>query len=69
MSYQPLGIANPGCYDTENQDDQRRIATARQAIIDGADHVVVGRPIRDAADPIAVVESMQREIRDAGVRD
>lgn len=30
--------------------------------IDRADHVVVGRPIRDAADPLAVVKSMQEKI-------
>jgi orotidine-5'-phosphate decarboxylase len=52
----------PGANIEEPQDDQRRIITAQQAIINGADYVVVGRPIRNAPDPIAVVESMQREI-------
>lgn len=33
--------------------DQKRIATPEQAIAAGADVLVVGRPIRDAADPIA----------------
>ena len=33
--------------------DQKRIATPAQAIADGADFIVVGRPIRDAADPAA----------------
>ncbi len=31
--------------------DQKRVATPRQAIADGADHIVVGRPIWQAADP------------------
>ena len=44
------------------RDDQKRIVTAGQAIRGGADYVVVGRPIRDAADPISVVEAMQEEI-------
>lgn len=34
-------------------DDQKRVATPEQAITDGASWVVVGRPIRDAADPLA----------------
>ncbi len=44
------------------EDDQKRIATARNAIIHGADHVVVGRPIRNAAEPIAVIKQLQDEI-------
>jgi orotidine-5'-phosphate decarboxylase len=44
-------------------DDQKRIVSAQDAIINGADYVVVGRPIRTAKDPIAVVESMQKEIQ------
>ncbi len=44
------------------RDDQKRIVTAGQAIRSGADYVVVGRPIRDAADPISVIEAMQEEI-------
>jgi orotidine-5'-phosphate decarboxylase len=42
--------------------DQKRIATPAQAIADGADHIVVGRPIWQAADPraaaLAVVASL-----------
>jgi hypothetical protein len=34
-----------------------------KATLNGDDHVVVGRPIKNAPDPIAVVESMQREVR------
>ncbi len=44
------------------QDDQKRIATARQAMLDGADHVVIGRPIRTAADPISTIRLLQDEI-------
>ncbi|PRY93575.1 orotidine-5'-phosphate decarboxylase [Hasllibacter halocynthiae] len=42
--------------------DQKRVATPAQAISAGADHVVVGRPIRDAADPRAAAEAIQGEI-------
>ena len=60
-------IVTPGIRPGQNieiaQDDQVRITTAQQAIINGADYVVVGRPISRASDPIAVVESMQNEIQ------
>jgi orotidine-5'-phosphate decarboxylase len=60
-------IVTPGIRPGKNieipEDDQRRIVTAQDAIINGADYVVVGRPISRAQDPIAVVESMQSEIR------
>lgn len=46
-----------------SKDDQRRIVTAEKAILGGADHLVVGRPISKAKDPLGVVEAMQGEIR------
>ena len=59
-------IVTPGIRPGGNigisQDDQKRIVTAKQAIINGADYVVVGRPISKAQDPLAVVEALQREI-------
>lgn len=45
-----------------SKDDQRRIVTAKSAILSGSDHLVVGRPISRAKDPLAVVEKMQQEI-------
>ena len=46
----------------KGEDDQKRIATARNAIINGADHVVIGRPIRTAEDPVSTVKLLQDEI-------
>lgn len=43
-------------------DDQKRVATAREARAQGADAVVVGRPIRDAADPRAVALALAEEL-------
>lgn len=59
-------IVTPGIRPGKNieiaEDDQKRITTAQDAIINGADYVVVGRPIKMAKDPISVVKSMQQEI-------
>lgn len=52
----------PGANRQIQKDDQRRIATAKQAILDGTDHVVIGRPIRTALHPLQVVEDLQNEI-------
>lgn len=43
-------------------DDQRRIVTPRQAIDDGSSYLVIGRPITQAADPIAVLNAINKEI-------
>ena len=42
--------------------DQKRIETPGAAIAAGADHIVVGRPIRDAADPAKAARAIQAEI-------
>ncbi|MBE2294999.1 MAG: orotidine-5'-phosphate decarboxylase [Phycisphaerales bacterium] len=52
----------PGSNDTVQEDDQKRIASAYQAIRNGADYVVVGRPIRNASDPLAVVKQIQEQM-------
>lgn len=52
----------PGSNDAVAADDQKRIVSAGEAIRNGADHIVVGRPIRDAVDPVAIVRQMQDEI-------
>jgi len=49
----------------DEEDDQQRVVTPARAISSGADYLVVGRPIRDAADPRAAAEAIQAEIRQA----
>jgi len=45
--------------------DQKRVGTPADAIRDGADYLVVGRPIRDAADPLAAYEALVAEVEGA----
>lgn len=45
-----------------NKDDQQRIVTPKQAVENGADYVVIGRPIRDAKDPQRAAEAVTEEI-------
>lgn len=47
-------------------DDQSRIVTPRDAALRGADYIVVGRPIRDAKDPVGAVEKILDEINMTG---
>jgi len=42
--------------------DQKRIATPGQAILDGADHIVVGRPIWQAQDPHQAAQAILAEL-------
>ena len=42
--------------------DQKRVATPGQAILDGADHIVVGRPIWQAEDPAAAARAVLAEL-------
>lgn len=54
----------PGANIEDEDDDQKRIATAKEAILNGADHVVIGRPIRNSDNPIALIKELQKEIKD-----
>ena len=61
-------IVTPGIRPATNcdikRDDQRRITTAKQAIINGADYLVIGRPISRSPDPVSAVQGIQKEIAD-----
>src|SRR5205823_3869245 len=49
----------------EARGDQKRIMTPGRAIAAGADYLVIGRPVLEAADPKAAVDAMQAEILQA----
>jgi len=55
-------IVSPGIRPLERADDQKRVVTPREAFLNGADYIVIGRPIRDAAEPRAAAESIQATI-------
>lgn len=60
---QPL-IVTPGIRPARHVggDDQRRVVTPAGAIAAGADYIVVGRPVRAAADPYREACAIQQEI-------
>lgn len=60
----------PGIRPAEgvSRGDQRRVATPAAAIKAGADYLVVGRPIRDAKDPVAAADAIVAEIASARTR-
>ena len=59
-----LLVVTPGIRPATNKpaDDQKRTVDVAQAFANGADYIVVGRPIRDAVDPRAAAESIQDTI-------
>ncbi len=56
-------IVTPGVRpDGSTSGDQKRVATPRRALADGADHIVVGRPVWQAADPQATARAILAEL-------
>jgi len=43
-------------------DDQKRTVTPREAVRNGADYLVIGRPIRDAPDPVEAADRLAAEL-------
>src|SRR5262249_25687759 len=55
-------IEVPGIRPVANVDDQKRTVDVEDAFRKGADYIVVGRPIRMAADPVKAAQEMQARI-------
>lgn len=55
-------IVVPGIRPVANVDDQKRTVDVEEAFLNGADYIVVGRPIRNASDPVAAAEKMQERV-------
>src|SRR6187431_1690531 len=61
-----MSLVTPGVRPAGSAtDDQKRIMTPARAIAAGADYLVVGRPITEAADPKAAADAIQAEIKQA----
>jgi orotidine-5'-phosphate decarboxylase len=61
-----LYVVVPGVRPVQNKpDDQKRIVDVRSAFLNGADQIVVGRPIRQAPDPKVLIQEMQNHIKEA----
>lgn len=57
-------LVTPGIRPTGTKvGDQKRVATPAAAVRDGSTHLVIGRPILEAADPRAVAAAIQAEIQ------
>ena len=61
-----LVVVTPGIRPVDNKPagDQKRVVTVETAFSNGADYIVVGRPIRDAASPREAAESIQASIEE-----
>jgi len=57
-----LLVVTPGIRPVAGKDDQKRTVDVAQAFANGADYIVVGRPIRDSADPRAAAAGIQKTI-------
>ena len=62
FGHEPI-IVTPGIRPKgSSSDEQKRIMTPHDAAIAGANYIVVGRPILNAEDPLAVVQAIQKKL-------
>lgn len=58
----------PGIRPVSGGDDQKRTASAGGAVRDGAEYLVVGRPLLEAEDPVRVWNELQRDVKETKTR-
>ncbi|MGB8698270.1 MAG: orotidine 5'-phosphate decarboxylase / HUMPS family protein, partial [Thermosynechococcaceae cyanobacterium] len=56
-------VVTPGIRPVDNTDDQKRTVDIEEAFLNGADYIVVGRPIKLAPDPYKTAYEFQERIR------
>jgi orotidine-5'-phosphate decarboxylase len=61
---QPFALVTPGIRPLGSaSDDQRRVMTPKQAVDAGVDYMVIGRPITQAANPIAALQAILADLQ------
>ena len=55
-------VVTPGIRLAKADDDQKRVQTPKEAVDQGADFFVMGRPVTEAADPIATVKAIYKSL-------
>ncbi|HJT51349.1 MAG TPA: orotidine 5'-phosphate decarboxylase / HUMPS family protein, partial [Nitrosospira sp.] len=57
-------LVTPGIRPADaSADEQKRISTPRQALENGTDYLVIGRPVTKAIDPVSMLRQLNEEIR------
>ncbi len=60
-------VVTPGIrHPSDQKDDQKRTLSPREAVAAGADYLVIGRPIKEAKDPLEAVKKIVEDISEAG---
>ncbi|MDR3113584.1 MAG: orotidine-5'-phosphate decarboxylase [Endomicrobium sp.] len=60
-----FSVVTPGIRPSKADDDQKRVSTPEIAVKDGADFIVVGRPIIEAEDPREAAKKIDAEVERA----
>lgn len=59
-------LVTPGIrFENDSPSDQKRVVTPKAAIAAGADYLVIGRSITQAKNPLAILQSIDREVRNS----
>jgi orotidine-5'-phosphate decarboxylase len=58
-------VVTPGIRLGHASDDQKRVQTPREAVMNGADFFVMGRPVTESPDPIKTVQEIYQSLRGA----
>jgi orotidine-5'-phosphate decarboxylase len=58
-------IVTPGVRLDDKKDDQKRTITPREAVLNGATYIVIGRAVRDSENPRALFDKIYKDIDDA----
>jgi orotidine-5'-phosphate decarboxylase len=58
-----FNVVTPGIRLAKHFDDQKRVATPEVAIKEGADFIIIGRPVLEAANPVEVLKNIYENIK------